>query len=124
MADRIEPFAVTIPANTPIAAPLVTDTDFADGIVTHITITVPPGPSGFVGFKFTHMGGPVIPYTGANYFIADDRVIEWDLTNMPTATGWQLVAYNTDVYPHTLYIEYHINEIVDALPARTPIVEI
>jgi hypothetical protein len=115
VADRIEPFAIAIPALTAIATPLVTATPFSDGVVAHITITVPPGPSGFVGFRFTHNGGPVIPYTGAGWIIADDRIIEWDVANMPTADGWEVTAYNTDIYLHTIYVEYLINEI--AIPA-------
>lgn len=111
MADRVEIFDVTIPAGTPIAAPLVTALPFSDGIVTKIIVTVPPGPSGFVGFKFTHMGGPVIPYTGTTFVVADDRIVEWDLTNMPSNSGWQLTAYNIDIFAHTLYLEILVNEI-------------
>ena len=124
MADRIELFQVTVPAGTAIAAPLVTATNFADGEVTRIIVTIPPGPSGFSGFKFMHLGGPVIPYTGNGYVIGDDRVVDWSVTNMPTATGWQFVAYNTDIYDHTYYIEYLIDEIVSTVSARVPAVAI
>lgn len=111
MADRIEPFVVTIPAGTSIAGAQTFPMLFPDGIVTHITITVPPGPSGFVGFQLRHKGGPVIPYVGNTFIIADDRVIEWPVSNMPTATGWELFGYNTDVYDHTLYLEFQVDEI-------------
>ena len=120
MADRIEPFTVLIPAGTAIAAPQVTDMPFDDGIVTQINITVPPGPSGFVGFQLTHKGGKVIPSTGNTFIIADDRQIAWPVSNMPQASGWQLRGYNTDVFPHTLYIEFMIDEIpVAAAPSVT-----
>ena len=124
MADRIEPFTVLIPAGTAIAAPQVSALDFDDGIVTQINITVPPGPSGFVGFQFTHKGGKVIPSTGNTFIIADDRQIAWPVSNMPTASGWQLRAYNTDIYPHTLYIEFMIDEIPVAPPASVTLVPI
>jgi hypothetical protein len=124
VADRIEPFSVPIPAGTLTSAPLVTDLDFADGEVVHITIIVPPGPSGFVGFQFTHLGGPVIPYTGNNFIIADDQRFEWDVSNMPSATGWQMRAYNTDIFQHTLYVIFMIDEIPVGIPPRTPIVQI
>lgn len=124
MADRIELFQVTVPAGTAIAAPQVTATSFADGVVTRIIVTIPPGPSGFCGFKFTHLGGPVIPYTGAGYVIGDDRIVDWPVTNMPSASGWQFVAYNTDIFPHTFYIEYMIDEIVTGPAPRVPIVAI
>lgn len=124
MADRIEIFAVTVPAGTAKNAPVILETPFNDGIVEHLTITVPDGPSGFMGFNFVHMGAPVIPYTGNNYVIANNRVIEWDLTGMPTANGWGVQAYNTDIYPHSIYLEYLINEIPTTSPGPIPLIQI
>lgn len=124
MADRIEIFAVTVAANTAKNAPQISNTLFNDGIVRHITITVPDGPSGFMGFNFLHMGGPVIPYTGNGFVIANNRVIEWDVSNMPTASGWQLQAYNTDIYPHTVYLEYLIDEIPVKQSTTIPLIPI
>lgn len=111
MADRIELFAVEVAAGTAQAAPATTDLSFNDGIVRGLVITVPPGPSGLSGFQILHMGQSVIPYTGNVFVIADDRVITWELSNYPTASGWQFKAYNTDVYPHTYYLEFLVDEI-------------
>lgn len=111
MADRVEPFAVTVPPATGIAVPQITTLAFRDGIVTELDVTVPPGPSGLVGFRIQHLGSQIIPYTGAQFIIADDRELKWPLANFPTASGWQLAAYNLDIYPHTLYLEFLIDEI-------------
>lgn len=124
MADRIEPFTVTIPAGTPIAAPQVTDMLFEDGIVTRIIVTIPPGPSGFVGFQLTHKGGQVIPINGSNFVIGDGRVVDWEVANMPTASGWQMRAYNTDIFVHNLYVEFLIDEIPNRVPGPIPLVQI
>jgi cellulose synthase/poly-beta-1,6-N-acetylglucosamine synthase-like glycosyltransferase len=124
MADRIEPFTVTVPAGTAIAAPQITTLAFDDGVVTRLIITIPPGPSGLLGFAFLHKGGQVIPFTGANWIIGDDRIVDWDLSGMPTASGWQLKAYNTDIFVHSLYIEFLIDEIPAPLPATIPLVAI
>ena len=124
MADRIEPFAVPVPAGTAIAAPQRTAMPFADGVVERIVITVPPGPSGFVGFQLAHKGQSVIPYTGSTFIVADDRIIDWPISNFPTATGWELVAYNTDVFVHTLYLEFLINEIPTAVAAPVTLLPI
>lgn len=97
---------------------------FADGVIERVIITVPPGPSGFVGFQLAHLGQSVIPYTGSTYIIADDRIIDWPLSNFPTASGWQLVAYNTDVFDHTLYLEFLINEIPSAIPRLVTLIPI
>lgn len=124
MADRIQPFAVTVPPATLKAFPLVTNLFFQDGVVTRIITTVPPGPSGLVGFNYLHLGGPVIPVFGGGFFVADGRVIDWTVTGMPTSSGWQIQAYNTDIYPHTIYIEFLVDEIVSPLPPPVTLVNI
>lgn len=124
MATRIEPFQVTIPKGTPIATPQVSSLSFNDGEVSKVHIQVPPGPSGLVGFRFLHKGSQVIPYTGSTFIIADDRVIDWTLTDYPTADGWELQAYNIDVWDHTLYLEFEIDEIAVTTVTTTPIVTI
>lgn len=119
MADRIELFTLTVPAGTPVAAPVNLDTPFADGNVVQVNITVPDGPSGFMGFCIVHKGSPLIPIQRGRFVVANDRVVEWPLAGMPTGTGWQIQAYNTDIYPHNLYVEYLIDEL--AAPAPNPI---
>jgi len=119
VANRIEPFSVTIPAATAIATPQTTALVFDDGIVRHMDITVPPGPSGLVGFVVVYNVQTVIPYKGSNWIIADDRVIPWDLDGFPTGRGWGLRGYNLDANPHTIYLEFHVDEI-PVTPARLP----
>lgn len=124
MTNRIEPFSVTIPAATTIAAPQTTTFVFNDGIVRHLDITVPPGPSGLVGFVIVYGTQTVIPYKGSNWIIADNRIISWDLDDFPTGRGWGLRGYNLDIYPHTIYLEFHVDEIPIAptpLPTVIPI---
>lgn len=124
MADRIEPFVLPIPAATPLNAPIVLPTSFLPGIVTRVSITVPPGPSGLMGFLIQHKGQPLIPYLGGTFFVADNRTLTWAVTNMPTNTGWEFLCYNTDIYPHSLYIEYEIDEIPPPVAVSTPLVSI
>jgi len=110
MADRIHAFQVTIPPATAIATPQVTALSFPAGIVTDIHITVPPGPSGLVGFQISHSNEVVIPHRGTTFIIADDRPIDWPLRHFPIGNAWRIRAYNTDVYPHTLYLEFMVDE--------------
>jgi len=124
VADRIEPFQVSIPAGTLQAAPQVTTCAFDDGIVDKLVITVPPGPSGLVGFQIWHKGSQIIPYTGNTFFVADGRVIEWDLSGFPPASGWQFVAYNIDQFIHTIYLEFLITELPLPQPSLVPLLPI
>lgn len=110
MAQRIEAFAVTIPAGTTIAAPQTTALTFNMGIVEGIEILIPPGPSGLVGFRVVHSGDVVIPYDRSQWIIADHEVIKWPLEGFPVGRAWALRGYNLDAYDHTLYIRILVNE--------------
>lgn len=119
MADRIEAPAVTIAANTAIATPATTPLNWRDGIVERIEVRVPPGPSGLVGFRILHSGQQVIPFQGTDWIVADDELLEWDVSNFPTGNKWSVRAYNTDLYAHTLYFRFLIREL--PMPAPGPV---
>jgi hypothetical protein len=116
MADRIEAFEVTVPAGTTQAAPQETALPFNLGIVTDIEILVPPGPSGRVGFQIRHSGGSVVPYNPAAFVVADNEVIKWPVRNMPVGSAWGIRLYNVDVFPHTLYLRFLIEEVTRSGP--------
>lgn len=124
-ADRLEPFEVTVPAGTLEASPQRTALSFLDGNVTDINILIPPGPSGFVGFRIEYDGEPVIPGRGRPFIVGDDERIEWPIRGYPTGGGWELVAFNTDVFEHTLYLRFYIQEfptgqVIDVDPEPIP----
>lgn len=110
MAERIETFDVTIPAGTAIASAQTTALNFNMGVVQKIEILIPPGPSGLVGFRIRHSAQTVIPHSGSGWIIADDEKIEWPLENFPVGNKWTIQAYNTDVFPHTLYLRFLVAE--------------
>lgn len=110
MAERIEAFDVTIPLGTAIATPQVTALSFNQGVVQKLVIVIPPGPSGLVGFRIRHSTQTIIPNSGSGWIIADNERIEWPLEGYPVGNKWTIQAYNTDVFPHTLYLRFEIAE--------------
>lgn len=116
MADRIEPFTITVPAGTLQSAHAEFPLNFADGRVDRLEIRVPPGPSGLVGFRVAHSGQSVIPYSGSEWIVADNEYLDWDTDNYPVGNAWEVWAYNEDVYPHALYFRFHITEVVALAP--------
>lgn len=124
MAARIEAFAVTVAAGTAKTAPASTALTFADGTLLKITITVPPGPSGLMGFQIAQSGVVIIPRTGGQFIVANDRVIQWELHGYPSGGKYSVVAYNTDVYAHTLYVEIELDELAKGAPSSIDIVPI
>ena len=110
MAQRVEAFAVTVPAGTAIATPQTTALPFNRGVVEGIEVVVPPGPSGMVGFAVVHSGDVIIPYDRTQWVIADNEVLKWPLQGFPTGSAWSLRVYNIGVYQHTLYVRLLVNE--------------
>lgn len=111
MADRIEWFEFTIPANTPQSAPVSNPMVFRQGIVTEIDVKIPPGPAGNMGFYITAGGSQFIPRTFGSFIFPDDDYLTWPVTNAINSGSWGLVAFNTDVWPHTIQVSFQVNEV-------------
>lgn len=124
MADRVEAFLVTIPAGVAQATPVTIAMPFPDGIVQELDITVPPGPCGNMGFAVSYGGQIIIPRSTGQFIVADDRVFNWPIHNHPTGGKWQIVGYNTDVYQHSLHVEFQVDELPAPAPAAFTLVPI
>lgn len=111
MSDRIEWFTITVPAGTPKTAPVTFPCVFQQGYVTEVDVKVPPGPSGTVGFFVSAGGSQYIPRTPGSFVMPDNDYILWPLSNAINSGSWAVVAYNTDIYPHTLQFGFQINEL-------------
>lgn len=120
MANRVELFQVTVPAGTAKAGAQTTALDFNDGIVETIEIVVPDGVAGLAGFRIAKNGQSIIPYTGDNWIVSNDEKIIFPLTDLPEGAGWQLIAYNTDVFPHTFYLRFMVNDFGSTVETLAP----
>ena len=109
MAAEVRTFAVTVPAGTAIAAPQVTALRMPARIVRNVRVRVPPGPAGEVGWAVGAAGVRVLPWGAGEWIIANDEAIEWPLDGQITSGAWQLQAYNTGTYPHTLYLTFQLD---------------
>lgn len=106
MAQEIREFAVLIPAGTLITAPLTTDISFPERTVTSVSYRVPPGPSGLMGWALTSAGTPVIPIQPGMFVVTDNQSDTWDLEGYLDSGNWQVTAYNTGLYDHTVYLTF------------------
>lgn len=116
MAERIESPTVTVPAGTLSTAPLTTALTWQDGRAVRVEVKIPPGPSGLLGFAIGHSGTVLIPRTAGQWIVADDESLDWDLAGYPTGSKWFVRAYNNDIYDHTLYFRWHIDELSTLVP--------
>jgi len=99
-------FAVAVPAGTQIAAPLVTPTHIPARRITRIHWRIPPGASGFVGFRVSMGGVQVIPQNAGAFIVSDSMQSDWTLAELPESGQWDVTAYNTGAFPHTVYVTY------------------
>ena len=119
VASRVEVFDTTVPANTPIATPVVVGMRFDIGVVDRVQITVPPGPSGLVGFGILFSGVSVWPREDSRWIITDDEHVEWENHLDYTAGVWGVRLYNLDVFDHTLHWRWLVHEVVASLAPVT-----
>lgn len=106
MAQEVREFAVLVPHGTAKSAPLVTDVSFPSRTVLAVSWRVPPGPSGVMGWALTSAGAPVIPIQPGTYVVTDNQSATWDLTGYLDSGNWQMTAYNTGLYDHTVYLTF------------------
>ena len=124
MAARIEAPEVVIPSGTLDTAPITQDLDWQPGVVRRVEILVPPGPSGLIGFRIGHSGQTIIPRTAGQWIIPGVEVIFWDLDGYPTGGAWFVEAYNLDIYDHTLYTRWLLDEIDTTGPQPFAVLDI
>ena len=107
---------ITIPANTPIASPLITRVQFTEGtIVTRQRIMAPYGHLFLTGIqiRYGNLNSLVIPTGGSNtdwLVLGGNQDKTYERLNPivfdPPKYQIEVRAYNLDdTYPHTFYID-------------------
>lgn len=111
---RIQSYPVTTPANTLASAPQSTLIQFSPGTVTQIDIKVPPGPSGNLAINVNSGGNNYIPVNSNAFLFPDDDDLVFRLSAAPNSGNWTIIAYNTDVWDHTFYVTFHVEDNLTA----------
>lgn len=119
MAREIQEFQVTVPAGTPASAPVRTSIAIPVRIVRRIDWRVPRGPMGTLGFLLSMGGVPVLPVPAGTYVIADGESGTWLVDDQPDSGAWQVTAYNTGAYPHSVYLTLYC-DLTSPQAALTP----
>lgn len=114
MARQLYGFSVTIPAGTAASAGWTAPLDMPPRSVQEVRVRVPPGPRGEVGIAIGAAGTPVLPYQLGQWIVADDEVIDVPLVGAIDSGGWELFAYNTGAYDHTVQVSFLVDLTTDA----------
>lgn len=107
---RIQSYTVLTPANTAAATPQSVQIQFPPGTTTRIDIKVPPGPSGNLAINVNAGGNNYIPVNTGGFLFPDDDDLSFPVSNAPNSGNWTVVSYNTDVWDHSIYITFHVEE--------------
>jgi hypothetical protein len=118
VAERVLQYTASIPAGTPKTGPVTVAMPFDNWEVEAIDLEVHPGPAATMGFYLANNGIPWIPRTPGEWLVWDDHTETFYPTSYPTASGWQVVGYNTGIYPHAVVVRFHVNALQTAAVAQ------
>lgn len=118
MALEVQHFTATVPAGTPLAAPVTVAIAMPVRTVTRIDWRVPNGPMGVFGWQIAMGGVKVFPSGGDKYVTANDEHGSWIVHGAPDSGAWQVIGYNTGANPHSVYLAFHVD--LPARPAAVP----
>lgn len=119
MAQDFQTFDITVPAGTAKATPQTTSIELGVRNVVKVLVVVPPGPRGEVGFYLGTSNVQVIPKNVGAWIVTDDHKLDLDIEDMWESGSWQLVAYNTGHYDHTLHVTFESNFVIGAGGVQT-----
>lgn len=58
-------------------------------------------------------GQALLP-TNGTFIVTDDKADIWTVVNQPDGGQWEVTGYNTDIYPHTVYIDFFLSLVGQA----------
>lgn len=109
MAREVRYFTATIPAGTPIAAPVTVSVAFPVRVVESVDWRIPPGAQGVMGWQLAMGGVQVLPTASATWVVDDGTGGAFALDGYPDSGAWQVVGYNTGLYPHSVFLTFHLD---------------
>jgi hypothetical protein len=120
MAYEVREFVVVVANTATKAAPQVTDLLMPARVVREIRVRIPPGPRGEVGWLLGSGGQQIVPTNAGGWIVGNDETIAWVLQGQLESGAWQLIAYNTGTFSHTLYVQFLVDPPQLAAVALSP----
>lgn len=94
--------AMTIPAGTPVATPVILPIPTGDIWLENIRYYVPPGNSLLAGWYLAMGNIPILPWGGNFAWFVEDNTYDTLEVQDEFQGNLNFVAYNLDVYSHTV----------------------
>lgn len=109
MNPRLYTTQLTVPAGTPIAAPVTAPVVLDDLNLDSVEIIIPDGHVQLTGIAITSGGFPVIPFNIGTWISGNNDRLTFDYDAEITANGLTVAGYNLDIYPHTFYLRWQLS---------------
>src|SRR6266704_2049102 len=106
MSSEVRAFDVLVLKGSTPAAPQISDLVMPPRLVRRIEAVIPSGVNGVLGFALGATGVQIVPVNTGEWIISSDEKLGWDLSNLIESGAWQLIAYNTGAYDHTIYLRF------------------
>jgi len=113
-------FSITAPANTPQTAPAKKEMKLREGVITKISVLIPPGHAALAHLGIFDGETQIMPWGEGQWLEGDSETVPWEpdypLPSEPAkleARAWN----EDDTYDHTFYIRVW----VDPEPSRLPV---
>lgn len=72
-----------------------------------------------MGWKLTMSGGQAVLPTNGAFIVTDDHADTWTVINQPDGGFWEVTGYNTDIYAHTVYLDFFLDTVGSAPSVTT-----
>ncbi len=105
------PVTFTVPAGTPVAAPVTVPVILEDAKLISLRIIIPDGHNALTGLRVTWAGTQVVPYGTGTWIIANSEIIDYDWDDEVTANGLALAGYNTDIFDHSFQLRFTVGDL-------------
>ena len=116
MSREVRKFTVTVPAGTAIATPQTSSIAFPVRIVRTVEWRVPQGSLGVMGWQLAMGGVQVVPFGSDTWVIADGTAGSFTLDGYPDSGAWQVIAYNTGAFAHSVFLTFHLDLVEQPKP--------
>jgi len=119
--DRFFSYALTVPAGTPVDAPLEVDVAIDNLILADVGIQIPDGPCGLTGIAFEFSNQLILPWDEGTGWIQGNNLVADFQVGLEVGPGnLQVLMYNTGAYDHTFYVRLHMQYLPHVAQPATP----
>lgn len=72
-----------------------------------------------MGWKLTMSNGQAVLPVNGTYIVTNDHADRWPVVSQPDSGAWEVTGYNTGKYPHTVYFDFFLDLVGQAVTVTT-----